>query len=93
MLALGRILPGPDLIVCLEVDPHLARERKGELSDAEVARQNKAWLDLAGKIRTPLHILDAREPVEANAEKVVALYLRALEQMLGPSKTTKTDLR
>jgi len=92
MFTLGRILPGPDLIVCLKVDPHLARERKGELSDAEVARQNKAWLDLAGKIRTPLHILDAREPVEANAEKIVAFHMAALEQMLGPSATTKTDL-
>jgi len=93
MLALGRVLPGPDLIVCLEVDPHIARERKAELSDEEVARQNKAWFDLAGKIRTPLHILDAREPVEANAEKVVALYLRALEEMLGQSRTNETDDR
>jgi thymidylate kinase len=93
MLTLGRILPGPDLIVCLEVDPQIARDRKGELSDAEVERQNKAWRDLAGKIHTPLHTLDAREPVEANAKKIVSLYMSALEQMLGPSATTKTDLR
>jgi hypothetical protein len=92
MLTLGRILPGPDVIVCLEVDPHLARERKGELSDADVERQNKAWRDLAGKINTPLHTLDAREPIETNADAIVAFYMAALEQMLGPSATPKTNL-
>ncbi len=89
ILALGRILPGPDLIVCLEVDPHTARERKGELNDAEVTRQNNAWRDLAATIRTPLHRLDAREPVKTNAENIVALYMDALGQMLGQSHTTE----
>ncbi len=91
ILALGRILPGPDVIVCLEVDPHIARERKGELSDADVERQNKAWRDLAGKIHTPLHTLDAREPIEANANAIVAFYMAALEQMLGRSTQTSAD--
>jgi thymidylate kinase len=89
MIALGRILPRPDLIVCLEVDPHTARERKGELNDAEVTRQNNAWRDLAATIRTPLHRLDAREPVKTNAENIVALYMDALGQMLGQSHTTE----
>lgn len=88
MLTLGRILPGPDLIVCLEVDPQTARDRKGELNDAEVTRQNSAWRDLATKIRTPLHRLDARKPVATNAEKIIALYMDALEQMLGQCHTT-----
>lgn len=93
MLTLGRILPGPDLIVCLEVDPHTARDRKGELNDAEVTRQNDAWRDLAAKIHTPLHRLDARESVETNAEKIVALYRNTFEQMLGQPCTTKTVRR
>jgi hypothetical protein len=91
MLTLGRMLPGPDLIVCLKVDPQIARDRKGELSDAEVERQNKAWRDLAGKIPTPLHTLDAREPVQANADAIVALYMAALEQVLGRPKQTSAD--
>lgn len=76
MLALGRILPGPDLIVCLSVRPEVARIRKGELTDNEVSEQNKRWVELSKTIDVPITILWSDEAPSVLAEKIVDIYLK-----------------
>ena len=76
MLALGTILPGPDLIVCLSVRPEVARIRKGELTDSEVSEQNKRWVELSKTIDVPITILSADEAPSVLAEKIVDIYLK-----------------
>jgi thymidylate kinase len=83
MLSLGRLLPGPNMIFCLDVDPETARARKGELADHEVAEQNKKWHELATKIKTPIRFLDARKPIDVNARIIANAYMDALVKMLS----------
>ncbi len=83
ILSLGRLLPGPDMIFCLAVDPETARARKGELADHEVAEQNKKWHELAKQIQTPIQFLDAGKPVEFNAGVIADAYMGALVKMLS----------
>ena len=50
VVALGRLLPRPDLIVTLEAAPSVLLSRKQEISRDEIVRQSRAWRDLAGRI-------------------------------------------
>lgn len=82
MLTLGRILPGPDLIVCLSVRPEVARIRKGELTDSEVSEQNQRWVDLSKAINVPITILSSDEDPSVLAEKIVGIYVKHMTTKL-----------
>lgn len=47
-----RIIPSPDLLVCLYNDPDIILKRKKDNSEEEIMRQNKIFLSLGQHIRT-----------------------------------------
>ena len=54
----------PDLVVFLDTDPEIVRERKQELSFTEIGRQNNEYLKLLEKISSEVLILDGNYDVE-----------------------------
>lgn len=69
--ALGRLLPGPDLVLVLEAEPDVVRARKAELSPEELARQMLAWRRLLPPGPGIVH-LDASMPAAEVAEAAEA---------------------
>jgi hypothetical protein len=61
--ALGRLLPRSDLLIVLEGAPELLVSRKAECSEAEVARQMRAWRDVVPKRQRRVY-LDVSPPVD-----------------------------
>lgn len=66
--AIVRLLPRPHLIVNLSAPPHLIRERKQELTLAQIEQELLAWSSL----RLPnLHTLDATGSPQAIVEEIL----------------------
>jgi len=61
--ALGRLLPRADLLIVLEGPPELLVTRKAECSEAELARQVRAWRDCVPS-RQPRVYLDVSLPLD-----------------------------
>jgi len=68
---LSFLVPRPDLLVVLDVDPALAHRRKPELSPEEIERQLAEWRGLRSGYRRRL-VLDASHSPEYLAELVGA---------------------
>jgi len=82
VIALGRLLPRPDMTLILEAPGSLLLQRKEELTMAEAERQTRLWRDIARK-HLPHTVLDATLPpaeVEANA---VELIISSLEKRMA----------
>ena len=75
---LGRLLPRPDLVAVLAVEPGAAVSRKGELDPAEVERQVRAWRELAGTGDGRWLVADANEA----PRDVAGAIIRRLDQDL-----------
>ena len=61
--ALGRLLPRSDLLIVLEGPPELLLMRKAECSEAELARQVRAWHDVVPERQRRVY-LDVSPPVD-----------------------------
>jgi len=61
--ALGRLLPRSDLLIVLEGAPELLVSRKAECSEAELARQMRAWRDCVPRRQRRVY-LDVSLPVD-----------------------------
>lgn len=59
--SLGRLLPSPDLVIVLEADPRILRDRKPELPLGELARQIGRWRAISFSGRTKRLVLDASQ--------------------------------
>lgn len=81
---LGRLLPGPDLVLILQAPPSVVHTRKAELPAAELRRQSGAWRALAPRIPGAV-VIDA----SGAAASVLADAVGALE---SKRPRTSTDL-
>lgn len=79
---LGRMLPQPDLTVVLDAPASLIRERKAELTAAEIERQRAAWREIAGADPRVV-VLDATAPVRANVRTILGMRDRAVGPWLA----------
>jgi thymidylate kinase len=77
VLAVGRLVPKPDLVLVLDAPGEVLASRKQELPAHELERQRRAWLDLtipgAEKV-----VLDATKPLEqvvADAREAIVAHL------------------
>lgn len=77
VLALGRLLPRPDLVLRLEASPEAILTRKAELPAAEIERQLEAWRTLRCGRRTVA--LDASRPLAEVVEAARAAIVETLE--------------
>jgi energy-coupling factor transporter ATP-binding protein EcfA2 len=64
VVSLGRLLPSPDLVIVLEADPGILRDRKAELPLGELARQMGRWRKISFSRRTERLMLDASQEPE-----------------------------
>ena len=62
--SLGRLLPSPELVIVLEADPRILRDRKAELPLGELARQIGRWRRISFPSRTKRLVLDASQEPE-----------------------------
>lgn len=87
VVALGRMLPRPDLIVTLEGDPSVLLARKQEISRDEIVRQSRAWRDLSARVER-ISFVDASGSYEEVLREVHLTITRRLEERalrrLGP---------
>lgn len=67
-IALVRTIPEPDLFLVLDAPPEVLRERKREVTFAEVVRQRDAYLELASRLPNSVLIDAARSLDEVVAE-------------------------
>jgi thymidylate kinase len=77
VLAIGRLIPKPDLLLVLDAPAEVLASRKQELPTEELDRQRRVWLDLtipgAEKV-----VLDATKPLDkvvADAREVIVAHL------------------
>jgi thymidylate kinase len=56
---LGRLIPGPDLVIVLQTDPEVLIRRKAELPLPELSRQMSRWRQISFSQRTIRLTLDA----------------------------------
>jgi hypothetical protein len=73
---LGRLLPGPDLVIILRADPDVLRIRKAELPDEESLRQTKRWDEIRFSRGTRRLPLDASESLDGVVQKATDALLR-----------------
>lgn len=79
VVVLGRLLPGPDLVVALEAEPAVLLTRKQEISGDEMVRQAGAWRELAPRIGG-IAFVDASGTPEEVLERVHDTITRWLEE-------------
>ena len=77
ILALGRLVPRPDLLLVLDAPADVLASRKQELPAEELDRQRRAWLDLTipGVEKV---VLDATKPLDqvvADAREAIVAHL------------------
>ena len=60
---MGRLLPGPDLVILLDASIEVLQSRKEEISLDEATRQRTAYLELIQKWPNS-HVIDATKPLE-----------------------------
>lgn len=77
---LGRLLPGPDLLVILEAPPELIRSRKTELPAEEIERQMRIWREAVPAGQRRLY-LDASLAVD----ELVRIVSEEVRRMDGAS--------
>jgi len=77
--AVGAVLPRPDLFVFLDAPEEVLLARKRELAREELARQRRAYLALAGRIR-PSVVVDASQPLEDVVRAACEAVLTVLER-------------
>lgn len=78
--ALGRLLPRADLCVLATGDPAAIVARKPEITADEVARQQRAWREAAGRAARAVHVADT---VAADVNTVVASAVAAAADACG----------
>lgn len=69
----SRLVPRPDLVICLDAPPEVLQGRKQEVPPEETARQRQAYLDLARTLPNA-RVVDASRPLDevvAEVEKIV----------------------
>ena len=72
---LGRLLPGPDLVMVLQTDPDVLIRRKAELPQAELSRQIGRWRQISFPRRTIRLALDASLPLELLVDQATRALL------------------
>lgn len=75
--ALGRFMPGPDLLFVLDAPTEVLVSRKQELPAEELERQRRAWLEL-GIPGAEKVVLDATKPLDqvvADAREAIVAHL------------------
>jgi hypothetical protein len=75
---LGALLPCPDLVIVLEAEPDVLRDRKPELERAEVERQIVAWRS-APPDGVPTVRVDVSRPVEDVLRDATEAVVRVME--------------
>ncbi len=83
--ALGRMLPGPDLVLVLEAPASVVHARKAELSPVELERQGKAWRTKLPSSQKRVY-LDAERPA-AEVARAAAASIEGLARAAAPSTT------
>jgi hypothetical protein len=76
--ALGRLLPHPDVVFVLEAPSDLLLQRKAELPQDDIDRQQAAWRKNLPR-NVPAMLLDVSSPAPDVAEKMLEEALRLLE--------------
>jgi hypothetical protein len=79
VVALGRLLPRPDVTLVLEAPGPILVERKQELSTGEAERQMRAWRDIARKHLRYTRV-DASLPVAEVEERASQSIISSLEE-------------
>jgi thymidylate kinase len=71
--ALGRTLPRADLVIALAAPPEMIRERRPELTTAELERQMTAWREILPADQPVLHLDTSAPPEDVVAKASEAL--------------------
>lgn len=74
--AAARWSPRPDLVVVLDAPEDVLQGRKREVEAEETTRQRRAYLELAGRLRSAV-VVDASRGIEEVADEVCDVVLRA----------------
>jgi hypothetical protein len=85
VLAFGRLLPRPDLVLVLDGAPSVVAARKLELAPVEVARQGSAWRALSVGRRTV--VIDAAAPAAAVRREAEACVWQSVADRRPPRHT------
>ena len=73
---LGRLLPGPNIILLLDAPIEILQSRKQEISPKEAARQRVAYLELVQKLPNS-YVVDVSQPLEQvvnEAQQIILDY-------------------
>lgn len=79
VVALGRLLPRPDVTLVLEAPGPILVERKQELSTGEAERQMRAWRDIARKHLRYVRV-DASLPITEVEQRASQSIISSLEE-------------
>lgn len=73
----ARLIPQPDLWLVLDADPKILQQRKREVTFDETARQRRAYVELASRLRNA-YVLNVARPLPAVVLEARALLLEAM---------------
>ncbi|MGI8771307.1 MAG: hypothetical protein ACR2JE_07710 [Acidobacteriaceae bacterium] len=76
---IGKIIPKPELTLLLNAPPEVLWSRKQEVPFEEVVRQQKAYLELAGRLKSVV-VIDAAQPLETVIRQSQAAIIAHLSQ-------------
>jgi thymidylate kinase len=76
---IGRIIPRPELTLLLNAPPEVLWSRKQEVPFEEVVRQQKAYLELAGRLKSVV-VIDAAQPLETVIQQSLAAIIAHFSQ-------------
>jgi len=75
----ARIVPKPDLVICLDAPAEVLQERKQEVPLAETSRQREAYLGMVSSLENG-RIVDASQPMNVVVDQLESLLLEYLTQ-------------